>query len=356
MYNYFVKQVLIIDIFLAGAVAGLAVIIILYILAKNNYAKKRNNKLSGIKKNVYALSLSGAKFSADTCVPLTIDTTSRQFLDITMNRDGIFFNENEQDILKSCFNDPAKIKRIERTALKAHNKWKKIEAILILSYLNDKNASHIFERSSYSIDEDVRYFSIVALGRMKNERSARILIDLIKKSSFSRRKIVSMLENFPPDIVSIHIMPLLQNKNPEVRFWALKLLSRLDPGKYLSEISKLAKDPSDEVRSAVCECIGNSGMKTGFEKLSESLKDKSWLVRSSAVKAVSELLGDDCIPKIMDLLGDNSLSVLAAVKEVLVVHIDAAMPYIEKIYAGNDRMAKMICVEAVEESKRDKVK
>ncbi|MCX5679059.1 MAG: HEAT repeat domain-containing protein, partial [Candidatus Omnitrophica bacterium] len=298
------------------------------------------------------LILSGTKLSANICAPFAGDSTPQQFLDVETNRDSVFFNKNEQEAFRSCFKDPEKIKKIEKTAYKSFNKWRRIEAMLTLSYLDNKNAPAIFEISLQSKDDDIRYFSVIALGEMKSDSSARILVDLIRKDGFSRRKIVSVLESFPPEVTASYTIPLLKDNRPDVRFWALKLLSRLDPGKYLSVISMLVKDPSDEVRSAACECLGNTGKTGAAEALYSSLKDDSWVVRSAAVKALSNLLGNACLPKVTKLIKDNSLSVIYSVKEAMVAHIEAAIPYIERIMETDDKMAKIMCVEALEEAKR----
>jgi len=131
-------------------------------------------------------------------------------------------------------------------------------------------------------------------------------------------------------------------------------LSRLGPGIYLDEILGLYLnlDPVDKVRAAACECLGNSQKRSVADELTHALKDKSWIVRSAAVNALSVLTGEACIRKVIELLKDSSLTVLSAVKEVLIDHIDTARPYMEHIFSGTDSMAKMICSETIEEANR----
>lgn len=356
MYNYFTSQIMAVDIFLVLAIALLAITIILYALLAEMAAKRRNKGLVDIKRNVYQLVLSGAKLSANVCAPFAEKTTEQQFLDIETNRDSVFFNKAEQDAFSSCFKAPERIKEIEKTARGARNKWRKIEAMLSLSYLDDKSAPGIFKKALSSRDDDIRYFAIIALGQTKNERSAAILVDLIKKDDFPKRKIVSILEGFPSDITSVYAATLLKDKRSEVRFWALRLLSLLNPGKHLKEIFELFADSNDEVRAAACGCAGNSKNSSAAEKLYEALKDKSWIVRSAAVNALSTLEGDACIKHTIGLLRDSSLTVLSSVKESIVNHIDAARPYMESIFSGDDEMSKVICTEAIEEAARKRIK
>jgi HEAT repeat protein len=226
--------------------------------------------------------------------------------------------------------------------------------MLGLAYIGDAESVGIFKKALSASDADMKYFAIAALGQIKNEESAATLINLLRTDGAPKRKIVSLLEKFPDLIVSERLLPLMDERNTGTRFWSLKLMSRMNPGKHVDKISKMAHDVSAEVRAAACECLGNSKNKAAADTLSSALGDENWLVRASSVKALSTLLGDDSIPKIIALLKDSSLSVLSAVKDALVDHIDRAMPYIEKIYSGDDKMAALICVEAVQEAKRGK--
>lgn len=353
MHNYFTDLILKIDLGILVSILLLIIAIITYTAAADIMAKRRSAALLKIKKNVYGIAISGTNLSANVCAPVSAEVTSEQFLDIATNRgqDSVFFNADEQKILKKCFAMSEKTAALKRRALRSFGKWRRIEALISFAYSGDPEAVALLKRSSQSSDEDIRYFSILSLGQIKNPESAKTLIGFLKKNDFPRRKIVSILESFPDEPTSEYLVPLLKASKDDIRFWALKLLSRFDPGKYISAISACTKDISAPVRSVACECIGNSKNKTSSKYLSAALKDDSWLVRSSAVSAISMLLGSECIPEVMPLLKDNSLTVLSAVKDVIIAHIDTAMPYIEEIYSSGDKMAAAICTEAVEEAK-----
>lgn len=354
MYPYFTDIIIKINIALAAIVVVLAMATITSVSLNAVRTRKRNGALLDIKKNVYGLLLSGTKLSTNVCNPVSAEATPEEFLAVTTNRnrDAVFFTKEEQDIFTGCYSTPGKIAKLKRTAMRSFSKWKRIEALIALAYLRSEESVGILKRYVRSRDDDMRYFSILYLGQIKNSESAKTLTTLLKIPGYPRRKIVSILETFPPEPVSGYTVRLLKEKSSDTRFWALKLLSRLDKGRHSKEISGYLKDPFEEVRAAACECLGNSGKREISDALALSLKDESWLVRSAAIKAMSELLGEDCIPKVIGLLQDSSLSVLSALKEVLIRHIKAAMPYIDKIYSGEDRMAKMVCVEAVEEARK----
>jgi len=356
MNNYFTDTIIHIDIILFITALALSALIILYSTLKKSFLHRRNTALLNIKKNVYGLVISGAKISKTVCLPFADKATPGQFIDVETNRDTVFFNKSEQEAFKSCFATPKNLAELEKTARHSRNKWRKIEAILSIGYLNSPKSVNILKKTSLSRDDDIRYFSILALGQIKNGHAASVLIDLIKNNIFSGHKLISILETFPPEILSAYIDNLLSDKKTEVRLWGLRLLSHLKDPQYTAQASKLMKDPSVEVRVAACECLGFSKNKTAAEELYSAMKRDTWSVKAAAVKALSKLLGKECLPKVMELVTDSSLSVLAAVKMVMIAHIDAATPYIEKILSGDDKMAKRICKEALEDAGRKETK
>jgi len=356
MNNYFTDAIIRVDFILLIAALLLSVLIIFYTILKKSFLYKRNTALLNIKKNVYQLVMSGEKTSKAVCMPFADGVTPRQFIDVETNRDTVFFNKSEQEAFKACFATPKNMAALEKTARSSRNKWRKIEALLSIGYLNPPDSVKILKKASLSKDDDIRYFSIVSLGQIKSGHAASVLIDLIKDNIFSGHKLISILETFPPEILSAYIDNLLSDKKTEVRLWGLRLLSRLRDPQYTAQASKLMKDPSNEVRVAACECLGFSKNKDAADELCSAMKNDTWSVRAAAVKALSELLGKECLPKVMELITDSSLSVLAAVKTVMVAHIGAAEPYIDTILSGDDKMAKRICSEALEETGRKKAK
>lgn len=348
MYNYHTNVVWTIDIVLMAALVSISMAIIAYIMMKDYIANKRNRALLSIKKDVYELVLSGKPVSDKTCPAFIDATTLQQFLDVTTNRnrEAIFFNESEQKAFRECFLSPEKISEMEKTAKKSRNKWKRIEAIAGLGYAGVSEAADIIRGSLYDKDEDVSYFSLLALGQIKTASSAKALIDFFKKNVHGRYKIASILESFPPSVVG-EVAVLIDDPSPVIRAWGLKILSGFNPEGYIKKIESLTEDKHEEVRAAACECLGELKPDDVRSILVGCLKDDSWMVRSSGVRALSNAFGAPCIPDIMPLIKDNSLSVIDSVKTALAEHIETALPYIEKIFEEDDELAKKVSVEAL---------
>jgi HEAT repeat protein len=349
MYNYYTGLVLKIDLILLAALVFLSIAIIIFALAKELILNRRNKALANIKRHVYELTLSGQKISDNVCIPFASEISARQFLDVATNRnrDTVFFNEAEQKIFKTCFLSPDKIAKIEKIAKSSPNKWHRIEAILSLGYAGNNQVLDILKSVINRKDEDVVYFSIIALGQIKTIPSARILLEFLRTHKFYRYKTVSVLESFPP-VVADEAIKMIKDQDDSVRLWVVRLLSGLRPAQYLKEIELLTEDISEEVRAAACECLGAIGKKESRETLINCLKDDFWLVRVEAIRALSKVLGKDCIQEIVSSINDPSLSVIDSVKSVMAEHVDSALPYIEGFLCGEDEVSKKAGLEVIE--------
>ncbi|MFA5176585.1 MAG: HEAT repeat domain-containing protein [Candidatus Omnitrophota bacterium] len=351
MHNYYPELIWAIDKILLYLVAAAGLLTIFYSLAREYSWKRRNRALLNIKSNVYELVLSGKEADNEACLASVSGVTPQQFLDVTTNRNReiVFFNESEQEILKSCFVSAEKIAKIEKTALFSWNKWRRIEAILTLGYAQAAASLDTLQRTINDRDADIAYFSILALGQIRSALSAGILLDFIEKRSFYRYRIFSLLESFPPEI-AVKAIGLTASPDPEVRSWAVKLIGRLKALQYRQKIEELTGDKSAEVRASACDCLGEFGSRDSASIITKCLTDDFWKVRVCAVKSLFKVLGKEGLPQIMGRINDGSLSVIESVKFLMAANIEICLSYAEDFLYGDDEMARRISVEALEES------
>ncbi|MCX5667730.1 MAG: HEAT repeat domain-containing protein [Candidatus Omnitrophica bacterium] len=351
MYNYHTDTIWTVNAVLLCVVALTSLVILLAAAIKNYLWEKRRRGLLNIKKDVYEFALSRKGASTAACPPFVNNVTPQQFIDIETNRriDSVFFNDSEQQFLKSCFIKPEDLAKLEEAALRSGNKWRKIEAVLCLGYTQAGSAVDILEKTLLSKDRDVSYFSIISLGHINTVHAARILLDFLKKDPSISSKIVSILENFPGDIAD-DVLKLSDYHDPLVRYWALTLLSKFTSRGHIRKLEKLTEDMMPEIRAAACVCLGNTGDAEAKPALVRRLKDDSWLVRSRAVHALAKIVGDSALPDVAALINDPSWVVVDAVKAVMTGHIEASMPYIEKFLTGDYEVAKKCSVLALQDS------
>lgn len=345
MHNYYVDIVWKANLVLLAILAVFIIFIVIYCILQDLFIAIRKNKLLNIKRRIYELFISGSDNKGEAVIDSS-KLSTQEFLDVVTNRTrwAVFFNQQEQDYLKNCFVNQKNILKLERIAKKSLNKWHRIEAILALGYAQAVSALNIFEKGIFSKDLDISYASMLALGQIKTDLSARILLSFLRKNTDRAQRLASILDTFPASAAD-EIIKLINDKEPQVRFWALKIVCHFRPHNYKDKIISLAADEVASVRGIACQCIGEIGGKDAERVLLNALKDSSWLVRMYAVKALSVAMGDGCCKHIVALLGDNSLSVIDAVKETMIKYINSSAVYLEKILSGDDQSAKKAAVE-----------
>jgi len=333
------------DLTLVSVALLLSFSVLLYAVIKECRNIRRNAALLKIKKNIHGLA--GVK-TPPAYPGITINNTEN-FLDITMNRDTVLFSDEERTYIKKCFADAGNLDHIRRIAKTAHNKWRRIEAILSLGYAQDTSSLSILEGALFSKDDDVSYFAMVSLAGIKNRDSASILLAFLKMGGSSPHVILSILEKFGSDIDE-DITLLASSEDPKTRQWAAKLIAARNMFYAASDVKKLLSDPSAEVRSAACDCIGRLKDTTAKNELKERLGDNAWFIRMNAVRALSRTFGKDAIPDIVPLIFDPTLFVKESVKSAITKDIEAAIPYIGRILEEGDPLTKQEVIEALEAS------
>lgn len=348
MYTYYPTVIWRIDIILFFATLLATIFVIIYSALKEAYGRRYAREFIFIKDNLYMLIESSKEKFTKTCPAFIEKITPAQLLEIIRDAHQTLPEERLQK-LKECFTASGKIAQIEKVAENSMRKWRKIYAIIGLGYLQSPHALEIMEKSVLDKDRDISYFSLLALGQIKNNASAKILLSVLEKRIVGGNRIVSLLATFPaailPDVVSA-----TYHKDPLVRFWALKLLARLNAVQYRVRIEELTQDDSVEVRIASCDCLGELAEKESKDSLMRCLKDVSWRVKAHAIAALSRIVGPRGLPAIIDLIKEDIWLARDSLKNAMIDDIEPFFPYIEQILCSNALALKKDCIEALEES------
>ncbi len=352
MFNYFADLIFEINLVLLYLFVVISVLAVAEVITSNRVYRQRKKSLIETKKKVYALALSGEKLDTKTCALPISKITPQQFLDVITNRNrgAVFFNEAEQRIFRSCFLSSKIIASVYKTAATSWDKWSRIEAILTLGYAQDASSVAILKKTINDKDEDISYFSIIALGQIRDVSSVEALLEFVRTNPVYRSKIFSLLETFPSEMIAKEVIALVDSPDPLVRSWAVKLIQRIKATQYFEKIVELTNDTAEQVRASACDCLGELRLKETKENLVRCLDDDNWLVRASAIRALVKVLGKDSIPEIIHKINDASLLVIESVKSAMIEQIDSSIPYIEKFLFDKDEMSRKVSIEALESS------
>ncbi len=318
MYNYHIDFFGQLNKFMAAAAFLTSAFIIVYVASKGVFIRMKARHLVLLKKRLESVAASKSLNVGGRCESLIGRIDPLEAAEV-IHGNKLVLSSKLNEELKACFVTENKIDEIKRIALKSRNKWRRIQAIISLGALDDPAVLGVLESGLADKDENVAYFSMLALGQIKNLPSAKILLNFLDKHIYSGYKIVSLLEDFPPLIVE-EVVKTTQSHDPFVRFWCLKLLAKFKPVQYLSQILNLTKDPSGDVRAAGCECLGEMGAFQAKDALIFCLKDEVWFVRMRAIRALAKILKSECIPLITPMLKDSDLLVRESAKNAIALN------------------------------------
>lgn len=332
------------DKMIAAGFLALFLSFLAYAFLREAMDKQRKKELAGIRMRLEEHFAS----YPDSCPVFIEDWGARRLLSVIRRRGNDEQPQGFQDRVKECFLRSPKLPLIEKKARLSRNKWQRIEALLALGYIQPRSGCQILKEGLESLDEDVSYFSMLSLGRYRDRDAALILLSFLASKRFSGYKIASLLESFPSEITE-DVLKAVEHGDAYVKFWGLKLLARFKPYVFLGRIERFAADPDPDVRAAACVCLAETG-REAQNTLLECLKDKAWFVRMHAVRALSKLLGKECLPLVAGLSLDPSWLVKESVEKAMADHIEDALPYIDSCLVQPDRMTEASCINALIDS------
>lgn len=345
-YAYFTQLIWTIDKAIFFITVTLAVFIIFYAITRTYCFEKTEQQLARIKKKIQVLALGGKEILLKTSPIILLKASPNQLFNIVKEDGKVMPEQFRQSLQESLISSPQLI-QVKKIAQKSRNVWKRIEAIYILSLISPDTALEILKTTIKNKNTDIRYFSLLALGEIKNNESAKLLLENLSNPSFSRHKILSLLENFPDNITE-EVIKKIDDPNPLIRIWCIRLLSLFTKKQYLEKIIKLTYDKSAKVRAAASECLGKYGNPNARETLLKCLNDDVWFVKMHAARSLNMLFGKEYLKEISQLLTTKEWFLKETVKDILLQHFNDALPYIEQFMQSEDETMRQDCVEILE--------
>ncbi len=155
-----------------------------------------------------------------------------------------------------------------------------------------------------------------SLMQLKGESTAYMVIPLLRENSFLRNTAIVILREIGEETIPL-LRGLLEDKDDDVRKFALDLIHDIEFCDYPDEIAHLLKDdPNANVRAAAAKTIGKLRYEKALPQLISALKDEEW-VCFSALEALINLSDERAIAPIVENLKNPSDAVRFAAIETL---------------------------------------
>lgn len=178
--------------------------------------------------------------------------------------------------------------------------------------------------------QDASMRSLITIG---GEVVGYMVLPLLRENSYLRNTALIILTALGEIVIPL-LYPLLEDKDDDVRKFAIDLMGDIKKGVEPSKIVPFLKDPNANVRATAAKSLGLLGYREAIPELIKALKDEEW-VCFSALDALGELKAEEAVSDIASLLSNSSEAVRFAAIETLgklgsEKAVDALLSYLPK--------------------------
>lgn len=161
--------------------------------------------------------------------------------------------------------------------------------------------------------QDAAMRSLVAIG---GEVTAYMALPLLREGPFLRNAARVILRQIGQPSVPL-LRPLLQDKDDDIRTFAVDLIADVGSCEYPAEIAQvLERDPNQNTRASAARTLGVLGYREALPVLINALHDNEW-VSFSALEALSALHDESSVEPVQSLLAGPSETLRYAAIETL---------------------------------------
>ncbi len=161
--------------------------------------------------------------------------------------------------------------------------------------------------------QDAAMRSLINIG---GEITAYMVLPLLRDEAYLRNTAMIILKEIGPASVQL-LKPLLRDKDDDVRKFAVDLICEIKECDYPKELTGiLQNDPNPNVRASAAKAIGILHYEEALPEIMRALEDEEWVV-FSALEAVAMIKPDSSIDQVVSLLNNPSEAVRYAAIETL---------------------------------------
>ncbi len=193
------------------------------------------------------------------------------------------------------------------------------------------NAVKYLLNSLKSAEEDVRYWSLRAIGEIKPKGIYPFLVKLFKDRSWTIRKTTSdVLGGYGEDALMELTALATDATDSETRYWVLRALGKIRAAISLPLLFKALEDPSESIRDAAQKALANYGADI-VDDLFALLKSDSRKVLESVCSTFQYLGADIMVPRLCRNLGKFDEHISFWVRRSLAAFGNQVRPHVIKL-------------------------
>ncbi|RCK78688.1 MAG: HEAT repeat domain-containing protein [Candidatus Ozemobacter sibiricus] len=201
-------------------------------------------------------------------------------------------------------------------ALEGQNKERKFWAIKILGQMKEESAFPEIRTFLSDPDSEIRMAAVQAMGSFQNPDAIPLLIErFIDPSWVVRREACKAIVRFGPAAYSA-LLSALGSMEEDVRYWALRAIGELKPPGAFHELIKLLRDRSWNIRKTTAEILATFGEDALLE-LTSLATESDAEVRFWVLQSLGRIGSKISLPLLFKALEDPSEAIRTAAQKAL---------------------------------------
>jgi HEAT repeat protein len=206
------------------------------------------------------------------------------------------------------------LRHASHSGLGEAGRWRRIRALRTLARVNHPACRTLLPAALEDGDVEVAGAAVRSLGDIGAPWAVEELVSALCQNVYYRSRVAAQLERLAP-LPGPLLVPLLDDADAGVRFWAATLLA---PYPTLATPALVARtaDADANVRAAAVETLAGRKGKRPLAAALRLLDDPEWFVRVHAARAVGRLGAPADVAQVVPL-GDGRWWVRSAAKDAL---------------------------------------
>ena len=190
-------------------------------------------------------------------------------------------------------------------------------AVMQLGRIDDERAIAPLIQTLKDKDEEIRKNIVEILSRMRDKSIDPLIQALLDKSSKLRTRHRMYIDTSTIDGVRTPITQTYEAKSSWARVGAAYALGEIGDKRAIEPLIQTLKDEDSKIRSSVAEALGKIDDERVVEPLIQLLKDEAWAVRRKAAEALGEIGDKRSIAPLTHALEDENKWVREAARNAL---------------------------------------
>jgi serine/threonine-protein kinase len=156
-------------------------------------------------------------------------------------------------------------------------------------------------------DLDVQGKAVDMMIQMRHPETVKYLTDALKdESEYARRAAVEVLNEIGSTDSVKELFSAIKDDDWWVRSRAGDALAEIGGPKVVESVASLIRDEDEEIRRTAIEILNATKDERAVDHLIAAADDTDWWVRERAVDALSKIGSPKALPKLLDMLGNDT--------------------------------------------------